>query len=684
MLGQSRPRFRGVPLVGVVTERTDVRHRLLLLGIAFVLLAACGDDAGSESSTTTTVVSGAVDSLQGVEGAVVQIVAQGSFVDPFEGSQGNVTGGGSGVIIDASGLAITNNHVVTGAALLEVYVDGSDEPVNARVVGVSECSDLAVIDIAGDGYPFVEWYDGAISAGLAIYAAGYPLGDPEFTLLEGIISKADADGESTWASVDTVVEHTAETLPGNSGGPLVTSDGQLVAIAYAANDLGQAFAIGRDVARPVVTQLITGVDVESIGVNGEAFTGDTFSGIWVYSVEAGSPADITGIQAGDLIFELGGLDIGADGTMGAYCDVLRSHLASDVLDITVYRAATEEVLAGQLNGRTLEVTTSFAGGGDLPLGTPYSGYTTITDDSGAITVDVPIEWSDIDGSMAADGPGLAASPDIAAFDATWDVPGVFIVASTIQGVTIEDHLDTLAAPYESACVYEGRHDYDDSLYQGQFDRFDDCGGVGTTLILIVARPSDQTFTVTVTLQLLTQADFDAADQIIATYQITGLEATTATAGYAEYTTITNSTGAITLTIPTEWSDTAEEYSDGPVLIAAIDRGHFIVDWTGSGVAVGASRQDLAKSIDALLDAAGSQANAECTYDTRIVYDIGTLVGKYDRWTNCGGIGTTTVLLFARPPTQDFTVMALFALTEERDLDAFAIVVGNLTVVPVGF
>ena len=126
-------------------------------------------------------------------------------------------GSGSGFIIDPEGIAVTNNHVVTGAAALEVFVDGSDAPVNA-VLGVSECADLAVIDLDGGDYPFLDWYDGEIEPGLEVRAAGFPLGDPEYTLTQGIVSKADADGESSWASVDSVIEHDASIQPGNSGG----------------------------------------------------------------------------------------------------------------------------------------------------------------------------------------------------------------------------------------------------------------------------------------------------------------------------------------------------------------------------------------------------------------------------------------------------------------------------------
>ena len=123
--------------------------------------------------------SGAVSKLTDVRDAVIQIEAEGTFVDPEFGEYIGA-GRGSGFIIDPSGLAVTNNHVVTGAAKLTVWIGGdTTKSYNAVVLGVSECSDLAVIDIEGDGFPYLEWYSGSIEVGLKVFAAGFPLGDPE-------------------------------------------------------------------------------------------------------------------------------------------------------------------------------------------------------------------------------------------------------------------------------------------------------------------------------------------------------------------------------------------------------------------------------------------------------------------------------------------------------------------------
>jgi serine protease Do len=155
-------------------------------------------------------VSGAVATLEEVQKAVIQIKSQGTFVNPDFSISYNADGFGSGFIIDSSGLAITNNHVVTGAALLKVWIGGDPgQTFNAKVVGVSECSDLAVIDIDGEGFPYLDWHTGPISVGMDVYAAGFPLGEPVYTLTEGRISKEEAGGETSWASLDSVIEHNA-------------------------------------------------------------------------------------------------------------------------------------------------------------------------------------------------------------------------------------------------------------------------------------------------------------------------------------------------------------------------------------------------------------------------------------------------------------------------------------------
>jgi len=527
----------------------------IFLGASVLLLAslACSLTAQTDTSATPTPAqeevaatpspepvvespSGLVKDLEGVKAATVQIEAQGSFVDPQMGAIYNAAGRGSGFIIDPSGIAVTNNHVVTGAGLLRVWIAGESQPRNARVLGVSECWDLAVIDIDGDGFPYMEWYQGDINPGLEVYAAGFPLGDPEYTLTKGIVSKARAGGESFWASVDGVIEHDARIRGGNSGGPLVNPSGQVVGVNYAGNDrFDQNFAIRSHDAIPVIERMRSGQDFESIGINGQAVISEdgTLSGIWVASVKSGSPADKAGLQGGDIITRMEGLVLATDGTMADYCDILRSRSPQDTMSIDVLRFSSQEYLAGQLNGRALETSFSFASElGDQVAGTggSYSEYMLVQDDYGAIQVSIPSAWYEVDGSAWVSngeiiGASISAAADLDNFYNTYDEPGVFFGVSD-EIATLAGYIQLLDAYRESFtqdCRLEGRFKYEDSAFEGSYDVYTRCLGSSNTLVVMSARPIvyKTSMLVSVIVNIMTDADSAAFDEILRTFDVIG-------------------------------------------------------------------------------------------------------------------------------------------------------------------
>lgn len=517
---------------------------LLIAGLMLLFVAGCGGRAAvptavptleaptSAPSPTPAVVAGAgaVDNLEDVQKATIQIESQGTFVDPV-GEQSSTAGRGSGFIIDPSGIAVTNNHVVAGAGLLKVWVGGESRTYNARVLGVSECADLAVIDIAGGGFPFLAWYDGTIRPSMPVYAAGFPLGEPEYTITDGIISKRRADGETNWASLNSVLEHTATINPGNSGGPLVTANGQVVGINYRTRpDTNQYYAIDMEQALPIIERLRAGEDVESIGINAEAVQYESdVSGVWAASVQSGSVADKAGLKGGDILVNLEGIDLAQDGTMADYCDIIRTHDPNDTLNIKVVRFATQEVWEGQLNGRPLELSFSFAetGQGDVAdtgAAADYTNFVAVQDDSGSLTMEVPEEWNSVDGSLWLDdndeviGAQLSAEP-------TGDnaKPFVSFLATPIsEPADIDKVLDAFAEDYGTTCkTTDERSDYEDGLYTGQYDYYTGCGDADEVIFVIAAMPEEQNFLVMVVVQALTEADLNAADHIFDTFKVVG-------------------------------------------------------------------------------------------------------------------------------------------------------------------
>jgi serine protease Do len=323
---------------------------------------------------------GFISSLDNLDQAVVYIEAEGTMVDPEEGWQVNVVHWGTGFVIDPSGLVVTNNHVVTGAALLKARVGNETQMRSARVVAVSECSDLALISVTGQDFPYLQWFNGSIKAGQDVYVAGFPdsASGVDYTLTKGIISKPKTSLESTWASVQgAVIGHTARTNPGNSGGPLVNTAGEVLGVNYAGvASTDENYSIGASLAKSVVNQLKQGQDIESIGINGAGVSGDlqgnSVTGVWVRSVKSGSPADKARLQPGDIIISIEN-KVFTQPTMQEYCDIIRAHKPSDTMSMTVIRSGTLEVFEGQLNGRVLAQTSSLQAnttGSSNPTNTP--------------------------------------------------------------------------------------------------------------------------------------------------------------------------------------------------------------------------------------------------------------------------------------------------------------------------
>ncbi len=474
--------------------------------------------------------------------ATVQILAEGTFVDPSQGFLADQVGAGSGFVISPDGVVVTNNHVVTGAARLEVWLDGVG--YGARLLGASECWDLAVvqIDAKDEPLPFLALYDGELPTGTEVWAAGFPLGEPEFTLTSGIISKADTRANTSWASVDSVVQHDARINPGNSGGPLLNERGEVVAVNYAVNaQTDQNFAIRIAEAAEIIETLRQGEDVDSIGINGQALLSEdgTLAGVWVSSVKSGSPADRAGLVPGDLITRLEGITLARNGTLEEYCDVLRSHHADDVLGIEVLRLAEQELLVGQVNGRQLEATYSFANAlsaqvGSLPISdntAPYRGYEAVVDETGVLRIAVPIEWSERDLTPQDLGTGVYASilaaPDLAGFFDRADVPGLWFAGTS--GVPealdrLETALEGVEPQFEELCGSKAAQQaYEDAKYIGRYVAYQNCAGAPNVLVLMVAASRDRELgaLVIVAVNLLSQRDLEAFQYMLNTFDFVG-------------------------------------------------------------------------------------------------------------------------------------------------------------------
>ena len=236
--------------------------------------------------------------------------------NPFVGGGKNQVGQGSGFIIDPDGYIVTNNHVVSKAVSIVVYLADNDS-YQARLVGVDEKTDLALLKIEPDRpLPAVRMgSSSSIKVGEWAVAIGSPFG-LSYSCTTGIIS---AQGRSLGQGpYDDFIQTDASINPGNSGGPLFNLEGEVIGVntAIIRNGQGIGFAVPVDLVKTIIPQLrergyvkrgYIGAAIQEIDRPlAEAFEVAPGHGVLVGSIEPQGPAHKAGLEAGDIITAVGG------------------------------------------------------------------------------------------------------------------------------------------------------------------------------------------------------------------------------------------------------------------------------------------------------------------------------------------------------------------------------------------
>lgn len=237
--------------------------------------------------------------------------------------------GGSGVIISEDGYIVTNNHVINNATSLRVKLyDG--RVFDARIIGSDPATDVALIKIEAEALPTLPFGSSDdLRLGEWVLAIGYPM-ELQSTITAGIVSaKARSLGAiDNRAGIESFIQTDAAVNPGNSGGALVNTRGELVGIntiikTSTGSYVGYSFAVPETIVRKVVVDLkesgvvqravlgisFRAIDQQFIDEAGE-YTGiDRIGGIYVASVSDGGAASEAGIRKGDVILRIAGVEV---------------------------------------------------------------------------------------------------------------------------------------------------------------------------------------------------------------------------------------------------------------------------------------------------------------------------------------------------------------------------------------
>ncbi len=285
--------------------------------------------------------------IQSVEPGVVSV-----FVDLGGGQQAE----GTGFVISSDGDIVTNAHVVDGSEDVKVeFTDGKQ--LDAEVTGRDSAADIAVLDVDANELSVVcLGSSNDVQVGDDVVAIGNALGlEGGLSVTRGIISGPPRPGTGVASGVENLLQTDTAINHGNSGGPLVNSDGCVIGINTAIEDQAQnvGFAIPIDHAKPIVEDIKAGRKPAFLGIGTTTLTPeianeldvDVDSGAVVESVTQSSPAGEAGIRRGDVIVKIGDSDISNSGDIAP---AVRKHRPGDTVEVTIVRGNDQQTVQATL------------------------------------------------------------------------------------------------------------------------------------------------------------------------------------------------------------------------------------------------------------------------------------------------------------------------------------------------
>jgi len=268
-------------------------------------------------------------------------------------------GTGSGVIISPDGYIVTNNHVIRDASELEVTLENK-KTYKAELIGTDPNTDIAVLKIEADNLPYLPFGNSdQVALGEWVLAIGNPynLGT---TVTAGIVSAKSRDLKGN-KRIDNFIQTDAVVNPGNSGGALINTHGELIGIntmIFSMNGsyIGYSFAIPSNIVQKIVDDILEFGSIQKgvLGIKGAELNNDLAQklgidqteGVYIYDIEPDTGAAYSGLQTGDIIIKLNNVKIS---TMADLLGYLKTKRPGDEIEVTVLRNGSKRTFKVKLN-----------------------------------------------------------------------------------------------------------------------------------------------------------------------------------------------------------------------------------------------------------------------------------------------------------------------------------------------
>ncbi|MFC2126989.1 S1C family serine protease [Bacteroidota bacterium] len=260
------------------------------------------------------------------------------FYGRSQGRKFEQVGTGSGVLISSDGYVITNNHVIENATDIEITLNNK-KIYKATLVGADPSNDIALVKIEGANFDYIPFANSDnIKVGEWVLAVGNPY-NLTSTVTAGIVSAKGRDLEGN-SNIESFIQTDAAVNPGNSGGALVNTRGELVGINTAISSktgafVGYSFAVPSNIAKKVVEDLMEYGNVQKaiIGIQYDP-SKDDLEGVRITAVTNGGGAKKAGLQEEDVIVKIGDVKITKFSDLKGQLNAKRP---GDKINVTVLR-----------------------------------------------------------------------------------------------------------------------------------------------------------------------------------------------------------------------------------------------------------------------------------------------------------------------------------------------------------